>query len=98
MKEEVKKCKKRSDLRIAQKKVKNRRKWLKKKYYKELADEINTAAEARQVEKEFSLAKRFSMLKDGSKRCISNEKLKQHFENHFSARNIPLPPELEKTR
>ena len=27
---------------------------------------------------------------------ISNEKLKQHFENHFSARNIPLPPELEK--
>ena len=96
MKEEVRKCKKRSDLRIAQKKVKNRRKWLKKKYYKELANEINTAAEARKAEKEFALAKKFNMLKDGSKKCISNEKLKQHFEKHFSARPIPLPPELER--
>ena len=82
-------------MRSIQKKIKNRRKWLKKKYYKELADEINSAAEARQVEKEFSLAKKFTVLKGGSKKCISNEKLKQHFENHFSARNIALPPELE---
>ena len=96
IKEEIRKCKKRSDLRRLQKKVKNRRKWLKKQYYKELADEINTAAEARQVEKEFSLAKNYTILKSGSKKCISNEKLKQHFESHFSARNIPLPPELEK--
>ena len=35
-------------------------------------------------------------MKVGNKKCISNEKLKQHFENHFSERNIPLPPELEK--
>ena len=34
-------------------------------------------------------------MKTGNTKSISNEKLKQHFENHFAARNIPLPPELE---
>ena len=66
-----------------------------KQFYKNLAEDLNSAAEARQVEKEFSLAKKYSALKSGNKTTISKERLKQHFENHFSARAIPLPPELE---
>ena len=58
--------------------------------------DINNAAEARDVEKEFSIAEKYVALKTGSRHNISNEKLKDHFKNHFAARNIPLPPELEK--
>ena len=50
------------------------------------ADGINNAAEARNVEKEFSLAKKYTAIKAGSKLRISNEKLKNHFEKHFTAR------------
>ena len=53
-------------------------------------------AVAREVEKEFSMAKKFTMLKTGSKLAISNDKLKTHFEQHFAARNLPTPPELER--
>ena len=47
------------------------------------------------MEKEFSLAKKYSALKVGNKTVISKERLKTHFEDHFSARDIPLPLELE---
>ena len=84
------------EMRKLQKAIKKRRKWLKNEYYKELADNINTAAQAREVEKEFALAKKFTALKAGSKLTISNEKLQVHFENHFAAQKLQLPPELEK--
>ena len=70
------------------------RKWLKNKYYKEMADNINRVAQAREVEKEFTLAKKYTALKTGSKLMISNEKLKDHFENHFATRDLQIPPEL----
>ena len=48
------------------------------------------------MEKEFSLAKKYTAIKAGSKLRISNEKLKNHFEKHFTARELPTPPELEE--
>ena len=63
-------------------------------YYHQKAMEINCAAEARQVEKEFHLAKNYSMHKSSSKIDISKEKLTKHFKEHFSERVLELPPEL----
>ena len=68
---------------------------LKNSYYKELADNINNAAVAREVEKEFALAKKHSAFRKGQPKAVSNEKLKLHFENHFKAKELPLPPEIE---
>ena len=56
--------------------------------------EINCAAEARQVEKEFQLVKNYVMHKSSSKIDISKEKLTKHFKQHFSERVLELPPEL----
>ena len=77
-----------------QSEIRNKRKMLKDQYYSKKASEINSAAEARQVEKEFQLAKNFRMHKSSSKIHISKEKLTKHFEKHFSERELELPPEL----
>ena len=77
------------------KNIRDKRKELKDKFYSEKAAEINNAAEARQVEKEFYLAKNYAMhKKPPSKIEISKEKLTKHFEKHFSERELELPPEL----
>ena len=91
---ELRSCTEHSKMRTLQKAIKKRRIRLKNSYYRELAEGINTAAEARDIQKEFAMAKKFSALKKGSKKSISNDKLKTHFEGHFSARELPLPPEL----
>lgn len=85
------KSSKREDLRRLQKAIKSERVMLKNIYYKELAD---TAAEARDVEKEFALAKKYSALKTSNKSTISKEKLKTYFAEHFADRPLPVPPEL----
>ena len=77
------------------KKVRMKRKSLKDQYYHEKAKAINNAAEARQVEKEFALAKSHAMHKPNSKISISKEKLTKHFKNHFSNRPLEMPPEVE---
>ena len=46
------------------------------------------------MEKEFYLAKSYSMHKQSPKIDIAKEKLTKHFENHFSERVLELPPEL----
>ena len=77
------------------KNIRGKRKELKDQFYSEKASEINNAAEARQVEKEFYLAKNYAMhKKPSSKLEISKEKLTNHFEKHFSERELELPPEL----
>ena len=77
------------------KKIREKRKELKDQFYSKKASEINSAAEARQVEKEFYLAKNYAMhKKPSSKLEISKEKLTNHFEKHFSERELELPPEL----
>ena len=93
---DLKKCHDRKERRKLQKSIKRRRKKLKNDYYKELADNINAAAEARNVEKEFAIAKNYTTFKTSNKLSISNEKLKTHFKSHFAARDLPLLPELEK--
>ena len=74
--------------------IREKRKSLKNIFYSKKAAEINSASEARQVEKEFQLAKKFHMHKSSSKLDISKEKLTKHFESHFSDRVLELPPEL----
>ena len=93
---ELKSCTDYKETRKLQRKIKETQKRLKNEYYRELADNINTIAEAREVEKEFAMAKKCTAFKSGSKLQISNEKLKTHFENHFAAKSpeLPLPPEL----
>ena len=70
---------------------KNRLKQLKNQYYSDLANSINTIAEARQVDKEFAMAKKYSVLKTGQTNVISKTSLKNHFESHFAARDLELP-------
>ena len=87
-------CKKKEEVKKIQKKIRDCRKRLKNEYFETLADGINTVAEARQIDKEFALAKKYSALKTGTRNVISKEKLKTHFESHFAARPIEQPLEL----
>ena len=80
---------------LIQKQIRYKRKSLKDLYYHEKAMEINCAAEARQVEKEFQLAKNYVMHKPSSKINISKDKLTKHFKQHFSERILEMPAELE---
>ena len=81
--------------RELRKRIKTRRHKLKNEYFKEMADNINNAAEARDVQKEFALAKKYSVLKKGTTQTISKDKLMKHFSEHFAERKIPTPPEIE---
>ena len=86
------------DIREVQNRIKNKTKELKNSYYAELADNINSAAMAREVEKEFSMAKNYTAIKKSSKLHISNDKLKDHFKEHFAAPSpeLDIPPEIDK--
>ena len=95
MVKDLQKQKKEKDVRRMQKEIKNKRLELKNEYYKDIADNINNAAQAREVEKEFALMKKYSILKTKKGKPISKENLKNHFEDHFSARENTLPLELE---
>ena len=76
-------------MRQKQKEIKKRRTLLKNQYYKEIADGINHAAQARAVEKEFALMKKYSSLcKTKQRKPISDDKLKTHLEEHFCKRNL----------
>ena len=77
------------------KQIREKRKYLKDQYYHEKAIAINNAAEARQVEKEFQLAKSHSMHKSSTKIAISKEKLTKHFKEHFSEKHLDTPPEVQ---
>ena len=70
-------------VRNKQSEIKERTKELKNTYYSELANNINSAAMAREVEREFAMAKKYASIKVGSKLSISNDKLKNHFIEHF---------------
>ena len=91
---ELRSCTQHDEIRTLQKAIKKQRTRLKNEYYHELAENINSAAEAREIEKEFALAKKYSALKSGNRKSISNDRLKVHFEQHFAARELPLPSDL----
>ena len=60
---DLRKCCKHKDIRKQQKEIKKRCLKLKNDYYQDLADNINTAAAAREVEKEFALSKKYTAFK-----------------------------------
>ena len=91
----LKKCKDNKAVKKIQKEIRDCRKNLKNEYFQRLADGINTVAEARQVDKEFALAKKYTAIQTGVRTTISKGKLKTHFEQHFAARPLELPPELK---
>ena len=72
---DLEKCCNHSSAWALQKQIKKRRIRLKNAYFKEIADNINTVAEATDVEKEFAMAKKYSVFSTELKNCISNEKL-----------------------
>ena len=74
--------------------IRDKRKSLKDLYYHEKALAINSAAEAKHVEKEFQLAKT-AIHKPSSKIDIAKDKLTKHLKEHFSDRVLKLPPEIE---
>ena len=74
----------------------NRLKQLKNQYYSDLANSINTIAEARQVDKEFAMAKKYSVLKTGQTNVISKTSLENRFESHIATRDLELPDELKQ--
>ena len=91
----LKQCKDSQTAKKIQKEIRDCRKRLRNEYFQHLADDINSVAEARQVDKEFSLAKKYTAIKTGVRTTISREKLKTHFESHFAVRPVELPPELK---
>ena len=67
---------------------------LKNDYFSSLANEINTAAEARKIEEEFRLCKTYTMHKNTDANLISSEKLTEFFKDHLREKPIELQPEV----
>lgn len=59
------------------------------------AENITTAAIAREVKKEFVIEKKCFTIKKGSRLSISNDKLRDHYKEHSVARLLQyeIPPE-----
>ena len=69
---------------------------LKNEYFRYLADSINTVAEARQTDKEFALAKKYSMLNNGEQSVTFKNKRKAHFQSYFVERpHVEIPKLLQ---
>ena len=73
--------------------IKKKRQQLKSAYFHCRAEAINQAAEERKVEEEFRLAKS-RMTSPSKKLLISNDKLTEHFKQHFSQRSCDKQPEV----
>ena len=63
-------------------------------YLKSKAESINHVSESRQIEREFSEAKKHHMQTKSSKMLVSNEALHNHFESHFKKNIVTMPEEL----
>ena len=85
-------------LRRTRKKITRMKTYLKNQYYKQKADEINNAANARKVEHEFALSKKYKMYEHTSKISISNDKITEYLREHFQLRTVPIPDELLNPR
>ena len=72
-------CKDPDELKSLSKNIKKLRNKLKNDYFLSLANEINTAAEARKIEEEFRLCKNYTMHKNTDTNLISSEKLTDFF-------------------
>ena len=56
---------------------------LKNDYFLKLANNINTAGEARKIEEEFRLSKNYTMNKHTDTKLITSEKLTEFFKDHL---------------
>ena len=68
---------------------------LKNDYFSKLANNLNVASEARNVEEEFRLCKTYTMAKHSEINIISSEKLTEHFKDHLKERVIEIQPEVK---
>ena len=89
-----------SRLKDRRKEIRRLQNKLQNEYYDEKSRSINHAAEQKQVAREFKVIKKFDKMHSGrGKLMISNEKLRTHFEAHFSEEPVFLmPEELENPR
>ena len=87
-------CKDPDELKLLSKNIKKLRNKLKNDYFLSLANEINTAAEARKIEEEFRLCKNYTMHKNTDTNLISSEKLTDFFKDHLKEKPIDLQPEV----
>ena len=87
-------CKDQGELKVLSKAIKKMRNKLKNEYFSSLANEINTAAEARKIEEEFRLCKSFTMHKNTDTNLISSEKLTEFFKDHLKEKPVELQPEV----
>ena len=74
--------------------IKRMRNKLKNDYFFNLANNINTAGEARKIEEEFRLSKSYTMHKHTDTNLITSEKLTEFFEDHLKEKPIDLQPEV----
>ena len=77
------------------KSIRKLRKKLKNRFFKLQANLINKASSQRDVETEFRLASKNSLLKTTSRQFCSNEALHSHFSEHFKAKPTPAATSLE---
>ena len=87
-------CKDPGELKTLSKAIKKMRNKLKNEYFSSLANDINTAAEARKIEEEFRLCKTYTMHKNTDTNLISSEKLTDFFKDHLKEKPIDLQPEV----
>ena len=86
-----------SRLKGRRKEIRRLQNKLQNEYYDEKSRSISHAAEQKEVAREFKEIKKFDKMHSGrGKLMISNEKLRTHFEAHFSEQpDFQMPEELE---
>ena len=86
--------KSKTETKQLRKTINKKRELLMNEYLKTKADAINHVSEARQVEREFSEAKKHHMHTKSHKLLVSKEVLHKHFENHFQENIVTTPEEV----
>ena len=89
MLKEYKNMKKLKQKRKFSRKIRKKRTFLKNKFFGAMADDINQASVMRQVEEEFRLSKKRSLLKKSTKIKCAPEKLHAKFTEHFKRKPTP---------
>ena len=87
-------CKDPLELKELGKSIRKLRNKLKNDYFSNLAENINTVAEARKVEEEFRLCKSYEMHKPTDTKLISSEELTEFFQDHLKEKPVELQPEV----
>ena len=87
-------CRDPTELKLVQKQIRSLKNTLKNSFYAAKSKAINHASEARDIEKEFRLAKNYHMLKNSTVKTVDNNDLTDFFSDHFKSRHNDLQPEL----